>query len=132
MYYLNTFRQKQSGMKLSFLSLFNILLLTCLSTSKTKGQERIVPYTPGQWVPKVWVSETPASCPFKQSVQFSAIAFTRKYVSYTDADTFIPHGPVMVICTADGQMGKYTLRAVSLAAEQRGVPEMQKLKGMIR
>ena len=90
MYYLNTFRQKQSGMKLSFLSLFNILLLTCLSTSKTKGQERIVPYTPGQWVPKVWVSETPAGCPFKQSVQFSAIAFTRKYVSYTDADTFYP------------------------------------------
>lgn len=54
------------------------------------GQEREVPYTPKPWLPKVWVSEVPESCPFRQSSEYSAIAFTGKHASYTDADTWYP------------------------------------------
>ena len=54
------------------------------------AQESIVTYNPAPWLPTIWKSEPPAGCPFKPSTEISGIAFTRKYVSYTDADTFYP------------------------------------------
>lgn len=54
------------------------------------GQEKIIPYSPKPWVPKIWASDTPANCPFKSSNDISAIVFTRRFVSYTDADTWYP------------------------------------------
>jgi len=54
------------------------------------AQESIVTYKPAPWLPTIWKSEPPAGCPFKPSKEISGIAFTRKYVSYTDADTFYP------------------------------------------
>lgn len=90
MYNTIYFKHTQSGIRIWYSSVLYLLVFICLGSGELAGQERTVPYTPGQWIPKVWPSETPAGCPFKQSAQFSALAFTRKYVSYTDADTWYP------------------------------------------
>ncbi len=55
-----------------------------------RGQESVVPYTPHPWVSRVWGSDPPKDCPFQSSGAISAIAFTHRYVSYTDADTWYP------------------------------------------
>ena len=68
----------------------SLLVLFMIGEIRLYGQERIVSYTPKPWLPKVWVSEPPEFCPFRQSDLYSAIAFKRKYVSYTDADTWYP------------------------------------------
>jgi len=54
------------------------------------SQESIVPYNSVPWIPTIWKSELPPGCPFAPSTELSGVAFTRKYVSYTDADTFYP------------------------------------------
>jgi len=75
----------------NFLARWFIVIMFAMMTSVSLfGQERTIPYVPKPWVPKVWISQPPEYYPFKQSEEFSAIAFTRKYVSYTDADTWYP------------------------------------------
>lgn len=60
--------------------------------------EREVPYAPRPWIPRIWKDEPPAGCPFAASREFTAIAFTGKHISYTDADTWYPSW------AADGNM----------------------------
>jgi hypothetical protein len=62
------------------------LLVSCESLVK----ESTVPYTPQPWPPRVWRSEVPADCPFETSKTIVAVAFTRRSVAYTDADTWYP------------------------------------------
>jgi len=67
-----------------------ILACFCSLYVSSFAQESVVEYTPLPWVPTVWESDPPADCPFEQSKDIIGIAFTRQYVSYTDADTFYP------------------------------------------
>ena len=72
------------------------------------AQQKDIPYTPKPWLPKVWVSPVPDACPFKRSGDFSAIAFTGNYISYTDADTWYPSWAQdgnMYSGWADGEIG---------------------------
>lgn len=55
-----------------------------------QAQEKVVPYSSKPWLPTIWKSEPPAGYPFEKSADIVGVAFTRKYVSYTDADTFYP------------------------------------------
>jgi hypothetical protein len=61
-----------------------------LISQKTAAQESIIQYRPVPWLPTIWKSEAPADCPFDLSKEIVGVAFTRTYVSYTDADTFYP------------------------------------------
>lgn len=72
---------------------FHILLLficVLFVFQNTLAQEAIVQYKPFPWLPTIWESEPPADCPFTPSKEIVGVAFTRQYVSYTDADTFYP------------------------------------------
>lgn len=72
---------------------FLIILLFVTSIfafQNSTAQESIVQYRPLPWLPVIWKSEPPADCPFKRSGEIVGLAFTRKYASYTDADTFYP------------------------------------------
>ena len=72
------------------------------------SQESIVTYKPAPWLPTIWKSEPPADCPFMPSSELCGIAFTRKYVSYTDADTFYPSwasDDLMYSGWTDGEIG---------------------------
>lgn len=40
--------------------------------------------------PFKWADNTPVSCPFPRSEEFSEIVFTGRYANYTDADTWYP------------------------------------------
>ncbi|TSA37866.1 MAG: hypothetical protein D4R64_04740 [Porphyromonadaceae bacterium] len=55
-----------------------------------QSQEREVIYSPKPWLPTIWKSEPPVGCSFEQSTDIVGVAFTRQYVTYTDADTFYP------------------------------------------
>ena len=78
------------NLSFKIIGLIIVLIFANLSASILHAQEREVSYTPKPWVPKVWISEPPVNCPFKISSDIAAIAFTRKYISYTDADTWYP------------------------------------------
>jgi len=68
------------------LSLLCIFLACCGS----QVQQTTVSYTAQPWPLRVWRSEVPAGCPFEPSKSVVAVAFTRKSVAYTDADTWYP------------------------------------------
>lgn len=61
-----------------------------ISADQLYAQQKEVPYTPQQWLPKVWKSQIPEGMPFKKSDRYSAIAFLGQHISYTDADTWYP------------------------------------------
>jgi hypothetical protein len=91
-------------MQKTFLLLASVVFFQCSSYA----QQRDIPYVSRPWLPKVWVSATPDDCPFKKSNNFSAIAFTGKHVSYTDADTWYPSWASddnMYSGWADGEIG---------------------------
>jgi len=67
-----------------------LILLYVVANSNISAQETIVQYKPFPWLPTIWESEPPADCPFTSSKEIVGVAFTRQYVSYTDADTFYP------------------------------------------
>jgi len=69
-----------------------ILLIICsfLVFPVLTAQESIIRYQPAPWLPSIWKSDPPDNCPFEQSKDIIGLAFTRQYVSYTDADTFYP------------------------------------------
>ena len=85
-----------------------ILMSTGFFQDALHAQQKDIPYTPKPWLPKVWVSPVPDACPFKRSGDFSAIAFTGNYISYTDADTWYPSWAQdgnMYSGWADGEIG---------------------------
>ena len=85
-----------------------LTMITCLFQNSLYAQEKNIPYVSKQWVPEVWSSAIPDSCPFKKSEKFSAIAFLGKHVSYTDADTWYPSWASdgnMYSGWADGEIG---------------------------
>ncbi len=57
---------------------------------KAGFEEREVRYVSKPWVPRIWKDEPPEGCPIPPSKEFTAIAFTGKHISYTDADTWYP------------------------------------------
>ncbi len=69
------------------ISILTILSLLC---TVSYSQESIIHYISKPWIPKVISSDTPENCPFPKSDDIAALAFTRRYVSYTDADTWYP------------------------------------------
>ena len=71
---------------LGILILFIALLVSC-GPRVTQGP---VPYAPQPWPPRIWTSEVPSGCPFEPSKDIVAVAFTRRSVAYTDADTWYP------------------------------------------
>ncbi len=96
----------------------SVLFLLMAMNSWSAGlyaQEKVISYTPQPWLPNIWVSDPPDHCPFEQSSDISAIAFTRKYVSYTDADTWYPSW------AADGNMySGWTDGEIILESSQSG------------
>jgi len=71
---------------LIILSLTAVLLTGC-GPSVTQTD---VPYTSQPWPARVWTSAVPDGCPFELSKDLAAVAFTRNYAAYTDADTWYP------------------------------------------
>jgi hypothetical protein len=85
-----------------------LTVITCLFQNSLYAQDKNIPYVSKQWVPEVWSSAVPDSCPFKKSGEFSAIAFLGNHVSYTDADTWYPSWASdgnMYSGWADGEIG---------------------------
>ena len=66
------------------------LLVFFLARCAAPVRERNVPYASRPWQARVWKSEVPPGCPFEPSKDILAVAFTRSYVAYTDADTWYP------------------------------------------
>lgn len=109
-----------------FLSL--IVLLSGAHFGAT-AQERVVDYSPKPWLPTIWKSEPPAGCPFEQSTDIVGVAFTRQYVSYTDADTFYPSWAAddnMYCGWTDGEIG---LEAVQSGGKERARAGIVKIEG---
>ncbi len=85
-----------------------MIFITSLFQYHLYAQQRDIPYVPEPWLPKVWISANPEGCPFKRSIEFSAIAFLGNHVSYTDADTWYPSWAPdgnMYSGWADGEIG---------------------------
>jgi hypothetical protein len=118
----------RSGLK-NFHPMFFLIMTFAIFGISLSGQENIVPYSPKPWVPKIWVSQTPPNCPFQPSKEITAIAFTRKYVSYTDADTWYPSW------ASDGNMysswtdGEINLESCQSSGGARGRTGNAKIEG---
>jgi hypothetical protein len=74
---------KHSAILLLFIS---ITLVKC--GEKSKQQD--ISYQAKPFLPWVWPPAIPDSCPMAKSDQFSGLAFTGRYINYTDADTWYP------------------------------------------
>ncbi|HEK86175.1 MAG TPA: DUF4185 domain-containing protein [Candidatus Aminicenantes bacterium] len=72
------------------LCLASMVLLFWFDSCRPKPKQAIIPYQAESWVPKVWKSEPPEGCPFEPSKDIKGIAFTGRYATYTDADTWYP------------------------------------------
>ncbi len=97
--------------------------------ASVNAQERIVTYSPKPWLPTIWTSEPPPNCPFEQSTEIVGLAFTRRYVSYTDADTFYPSWAPddnMYCGWTDGEIG---LEAVQSGGKERARAGIVKIEG---
>jgi hypothetical protein len=77
-------------MKTCLSSLALILLAGGLAGCGPSVTQTDVPYASQPWPARVWKSEVPAGCPFEPSKDLTAVAFTRNYAAYTDADTWSP------------------------------------------
>jgi len=62
----------------------------CLAGCGSPVKQADVPYAGQAWPSQIWKSEVPEGCPFEPSKDVTAVAFTRNYVAYTDADTWYP------------------------------------------
>lgn len=92
-----------------FLLIFAGCLFLGLSGCYQKPEQRIIPYEPEAWVPAVWKSEPPPGCPFEPSREIKGMAFTGRYATYTDADTWYPSWADdgnMYSGWTDGEIGK--------------------------
>lgn len=95
------------------------LLIICQTAS---AQESIVPYNSVPLLPTIWKSEPPAGCPFVPSTEIAGVAFTRQYVSYTDADTFYPS-----LASDDNMYCGWIDGEIGLESCQSGGEEREKL-----
>lgn len=70
---------------------FHLLLLTVtlLAPAAANAGERLID-APEPSPLRLWPSTPPDGCPFPQSKDFSAVAFTGRHVEYTGADTWYP------------------------------------------
>lgn len=103
------------------------ILIAC--SACLSAQERVVPYRPKPWQPTIWKSDPPAGCPFEISKDIVGVAFTRLYVSYTDADTFYPSWAVddnMYCGWTDGEIG---LEAVQSGGKEKARAGIVKIEG---
>jgi len=66
------------------------LIIGLLAGCGARVKDVTVPYVSQPWPAHVWKSEVPEGCPFEPSKDIVAIAFTRNYIAYTDADTWYP------------------------------------------
>ncbi len=78
-------------MKQRPLFLLMAFMLVAGAACSPQVKQTVVPYTSEPWPARVWRSETPAGCPFEPSTSITAVAFTRNYTAYTDADTWYPY-----------------------------------------
>ena len=88
-----------------------------------ESTERTVPYTPAAWTPQIWKSEVPAGCPFAPSKDITALAFTRNYATYTDADTWYPSWASdgnMYSGWTDGEIGEEACQSSGRAKAHTG------------
>ena len=110
--------------------LFFILpLLICSSLffwfagCEQKPKQAIVPYEPEARAPVVWKSEPPEGCPFEPSRDIKGIAFTGRYATYTDADTWYPSWADdgnMYSGWTDGEIGKESCHSSGGARARTG------------
>jgi hypothetical protein len=97
---------KLTGVKLGCLGL---LLFTANMGCYQNSKQAVVPYEPEAFVPRIWKSEPPDGCPFEPSKDIVGIAFTGRYATYTDADTWYPAWAAdgnMYSGWTDGEIGK--------------------------
>jgi hypothetical protein len=114
-------------MKRDFMSV--LFVLVTISQTALYAQERVVPYNPKPWLPTIWKSDPPAGCPFEKSSDIVGVAFTRQYVSYTDADTFYPSWAVddnMYCAWTDGEIG---LESVQSGGKEKARAGIVKIEG---
>ncbi len=81
---------KKIRLNIISLSFLGLLFFSANIGCYQKPKQAIVPYEPEAWVPKVWKSEPPEGCPLEPSRDIRGIAFTGRYATYTDADTWYP------------------------------------------
>lgn len=106
-----------------------VAAIVLLANAPLGAEESIVPYTPKPWQPAIWKSDPPPDCPFKPSEDIAGVAFTRKYVSYTDADTFYPSWAIddnMYCAWTDGEIG---LEAVQSGRKDKARAGIVKIEG---
>lgn len=99
------------------------ILLSVLAGCCQKSNQRIVPYEPEAWLPRIWISDPPEGCPFEPSQQIKGIAFTRRYANYTDADTWYPSWAEdgnMYSGWTDGEIGKESCHSSGGAKARTG------------
>lgn len=122
---------RSSGLKSGWekLSFIIISVLICsfsffwLAACQPQPKQRVVPYEPKAWVPEVWKSEPPAGCPFEPSSDIKGIAFTGRYATYTDADTWYPSWAAdgnMYSGWTDGEIGKESCHSSGGARARTG------------
>ncbi len=103
------------------------ILIAC--SAGLTAQERVVNYSPKPWQPTIWKSDPPAGCPFEKSKDIVGIAFTRQYMTYTDADTFYPSWAVddnMYCGWTDGEIG---LESVQSGGKEKARTGIVKIEG---
>jgi len=95
---------------------------------QAQTQQRDVPYSPKPWLPTIWKSDPPAGCPFEQSTAIVGVAFTRKYMTYTDADTFYPSWAAddnMYCGWTDGEIGLEAVQSGGGAKARAGIVKIE-------
>lgn len=117
----------KSGWKKSAFIIISILICIfsffSLAACKPKTKQRVVTYEPKAWVPEVWKSEPPEGCPFEPSRDIKGIAFTGRYATYTDADTWYPSWADdgnMYSGWTDGEIGKESCHSSGGARARTG------------
>jgi hypothetical protein len=110
---------------LKILSLSALILIPVASLT---AQEIVVPYQPKPWLPTIWKSEPPAGCPFERSSDIVGVAFTRRYTSYTDADTFYPSWSLddnMYCAWTDGEIGLESVQSGGREKARAGIVKIE-------
>jgi hypothetical protein len=89
-------------------------IIGCLAGCGSSVRQTTVPYVSHPWPAHVWASAVPEGCPFEPSKDIAAVAFTRNYVAYTDADTWYPSWApdgAMYSGWTDGEIGEESVHS---------------------
>ena len=87
-----------------------------------RGQ-RDVPYTPAPWKAELWPSTPPEGSPFEPSSDIKGLAFTHRWVAYTDADTWYPSWASdgnLYSGWTDGEIGEESVHSSGRAKARTG------------